>query len=77
MAKLKLKELLESEKMDTLTKDLSFEDGMKLMEELLDQIEDNSNNLDFAVNAYSKGSKLLELLKAQISAAEKKLEIIN
>ena len=75
--KIDLKELLESKDTDKLVADLSFEDGLRILEELVAKLEGGSLPLDTAVVSYEKGSKLIEKLRALLSGAEEKLKILN
>ncbi len=75
--KLTIKDLLEGKDVSKLVKDLSFEDGLELLEELVEQVEGGSLDLDRALASYEKGSLLLEKLRADLSGAEKKLETLS
>ena len=77
MAKeLSLKDFLDSEKMPDLA-NLSFEKGMKILEELVGSIESGSFSLDKSVTAYERGTALMTFLKQQLEGAEKKLKTIQ
>lgn len=74
MAKLTLKNLLAEKDLKTKVKDLSFENGMQLLEELVEKVETGSLALDEAILSYEKGVTLVEFLRSQLSGAEAKLE---
>ncbi|MFM1847348.1 MAG: hypothetical protein RL417_822 [Pseudomonadota bacterium] len=69
-------ELLD-EKGQTKLKDLSFEEGLKLLEELVTKVESGSLPLDRSVLAYERGVALMDHLRGLLSAAEKKLEMLQ
>ena len=72
-----LKDLLAGENVDEALKELSFEDGLKLLEELVQRVEAGSLPLDTAIKSYEKGVLLTEKLRQLISGAEAKLEILQ
>ncbi|MEZ4754937.1 MAG: exodeoxyribonuclease VII small subunit [Bdellovibrionota bacterium] len=74
MAKLTLKALLTADDIDKQVKTLSFENGMELLEELVEKVETGSLALDQAILSYEKGVLLVEALRTQLEGAEAKLE---
>ncbi|RMG39780.1 MAG: exodeoxyribonuclease VII small subunit [Candidatus Dadabacteria bacterium] len=72
-----LNELLEDQNIDEKIKELSFEDGLKLLEELVEKVESGSLSLDKAVLSYEKGVALINRLRELLSGAEEKLKILN
>ena len=75
--KIKLEELLKEKNIDKKLKDVSFENGLELMEELVDRVESGRLELDQAVLSYEKGAQLIAHLKTLLSGAEKKLKIVQ
>ncbi len=53
---------------------LDFETGVKLLEELVAQVEAGSLPLEQSISAYEKGVLLLGHLRSLVSGAETKLE---
>jgi exodeoxyribonuclease VII small subunit len=74
---LTLDELLGEKKPETLLKDVSFENGLKLLEELVARVESGSLALDKAILSYERGAALIELLKNHLSGAEDKLRTLQ
>ena len=68
-----LEELLELEDPEKGLKDISFEHGLKLLEELVAKVESGALPLDKAVLSYQKGVALIQKLRAVLSGAEEKL----
>ena len=56
---------------------LSFESGLKLLEELVASVESGSLPLDKAVLSYEKGVALVSHLRSLLSGAEEKLKILQ
>jgi len=65
------------EKGETKIKDCSFEEGLKLLEELVAKVESGTLPLDRSVLAYERGVALMEHLRSLLSAAEKKLQVLQ
>jgi exodeoxyribonuclease VII small subunit len=77
MAKaLTLKDLLESDKLPDL-QSLAFENGIKILEELVEGVETGNFSLDKSIIAYERGSALMAHLKSQLEGAEQKLKMIQ
>jgi len=74
---MKLEDLLGSEKPETLLTDLSFENGLKLLEELVGRVESGALPLEKAISSYEKGVALIEHLRKQLSGAEEKLKMLQ
>ena len=78
MAKaLTVKELLQADDAEKRIEELSFEQGMKLLEELVEKVESGSLQLEHAVLSYEKGVLLIERLKGLLSGAEEKLQLLQ
>ncbi|MEI6309403.1 MAG: exodeoxyribonuclease VII small subunit [bacterium] len=55
---------------------LKFEDALKRLEEIVDELEGGSQSLDDALNKYEEGIKLSILCAKQLEVAKKKVEIL-
>ena len=56
---------------------LRFEQGLKLLEELVQSVEQGELSLDDAMTSYEKGALIIEQLRAQLSGAEEKLKVLK
>jgi exodeoxyribonuclease VII small subunit len=75
--KLTLEELLSVGEPKELLASIDFEDGLKLLSSLCEQIESGELPLAAAVTSYERGSQLLVLLRNQLTQAEEKIRIIQ
>ena len=57
--------------------DLTFEEGIKLLENVVSSVESGNAPLEKVVLAYESGMKILEMLRSRISGAEEKLRVIK
>ncbi|NDC37731.1 MAG: exodeoxyribonuclease VII small subunit [Proteobacteria bacterium] len=64
-------------KAQPLLSELSFEDGLKLLDELVQKVESGALPLETAIHSYEKGAKLIERLRGLLSGAEEKLELLS
>ena len=55
---------------------IKFEDALKRLEEIVDELEGGSQSLDEALKKYEEGIKLSKLCAKQLEAAKKKVEIL-
>lgn len=69
--------LLAGEGSEDAIQSLSFEQGLKLLEELVAIVESGSLPLDRAVTSYERGTALLQHLRGQLSGAEERLRILQ
>lgn len=58
-------------------KTCSFEQGLKLLEKLVQSVESGALPLDRAVTSYEKGVELLEHLRGHLGAAEERLRVLQ
>lgn len=65
------------EKAEAKVKDLSFEEGLKLLEELVAKVESGTLPLDRSVLAYERGVLLMDHLRGLLAGAEKKLQVLQ
>jgi len=72
-----LAELLKAGDPAAIIKDLSFEAGLKLLEELVSKVEAGSLPLDQAIASYEKGAKVIEQLRSLLSGAEQKIKLLT
>ncbi len=61
----------------TRVKEVSFEQGLSLMEELVQKVESGELPLEEAIRAYERGAELLKHLRSLLSGAEEKLRILQ
>ena len=72
-----LDDLLMDKKPEGVLKEVSFENGLKLLEELVARVESGSLGLDKAVSSYERGVALVEHLKQHLNGAEEKLRTLQ
>ena len=72
-----LKELLTAEDLEAKVESLSFEDALRLLEELVEKVESGSLALDKAVLSYERGVALIERLRGLLAGAEEKLRLLQ
>ena len=70
---LTIEDLLESANVQESLKDLEFEQGLSLLEELIRRVESGSLPLNSALSSYEKGVALIKALRAQLEGVEKRL----
>lgn len=75
--KKKVQDLLNAEARDQVIAELSFEEGLLLLEELVGQVESGSLPLQQAIFAYERGVGLVDHLRTMLNAAEEKLKILQ
>lgn len=76
MTKPTLKDLLIID-FNSLKDNISFENGIALLDELTNKVESGELELDQAVKSYEVGVALVQHLKLVLGEAEKKLEILQ
>ncbi len=57
--------------------EISFEDALKRLEEIVQQMESGALPLEKMVAAYEEGRKLLDLCTARLNEVEKKIELLE
>ncbi len=72
-----LKDLISVENPEELLGQVDFEQGLKLLEELVSKVESGALSLDKAVLSYERGMALINTLRSHLEGAEKKIEILN
>lgn len=72
-----IKDLLTKDNVKPLLKEINFEKGMKLLEELVSQVESGTLPLDVAVSSYERGALLIAHLRDLLKGAEAKLEVLK
>lgn len=73
---LNLKDLLADEG-EKKVAEVSFETGLKLLEELVGKVESGSLPLDKAVLSYERGVSLITHLRGVLKGAEQKLQTLK
>lgn len=58
-------------------KALRFEEGLKVVEELVARVETGALSLEQALQAYERGAQLVEHLRSLLEGAEAKLQLLN
>lgn len=71
--KITLEHLLDHKSPLELLKELNFEEGMNLLEDLCGSIESGALSLDAAVESYEKGLLIMNHLQDQLSKAESRI----
>lgn len=77
MEKVTLKSLFTAEDPRALIEAISFEDGIKLLEELVAKVESGSLALEMALTGYERGAVLVEHLKSHLQKAEARLKTLK
>ena len=72
-----LKDLIASDDPAVLLAEVSFEDGLKLLDELVQKVESGSLPLETSIRSYEKGAHLIERLRVLLSGAEEKLQLLQ
>ena len=72
-----LEQLLSADDTEKYIAALSFEQGLKLLEELVSKVETGQLALDKAITSYEKGAKVIEKLRMLLSGAEEKLKVLS
>jgi len=75
--KISIEDILEKDGLDEKLADLSFEDGLRLLDELVQKVETGSLALDKAIVSYERGVALIEKLRGLLSGAEEKLKVLQ
>lgn len=56
---------------------LSFEDALRLLEEVVSAVEAGTLSLDQSIGAYERGTQLVGHLRKLLSRAEEKLKVLG
>lgn len=59
------------------TKDLSFEDAMKRLEEIANKLENGQVSLDESLTLYEEGIALIRFCNDKLDKAEQKIRILD
>ena len=63
--------------MDTPTDDLSFEDALKRLEDIVHKLETGEAKLGEALDLYEEGTRLRQQCAARLDAAQARIEAIR
>ena len=74
---LNIKELLSSSDLPALLEGISFEHGIKLLDELVGSVESGSLALNDSMRSYEVGVQLSERLRSMLDGAEQKLKLLR
>lgn len=66
-----------AEKPKTNIKDMSFEDALAELEEIVRTLEEGSGSLDEAIAAYARGAELKKHCETKLNEAKAKVEKIS
>ncbi|RME61278.1 MAG: exodeoxyribonuclease VII small subunit [Candidatus Dadabacteria bacterium] len=58
-------------------KKIKFEEGVKILEELVETLQSGEFPLEEAIDAYEKGMKLVSCLREKLSAVETRLKVLQ
>ena len=58
-------------------KDITFEQALNSLEEIVDQLNDGEMELEKAISAYEKGMKLKNICEAKLQNAQERIELIQ
>ena len=72
-----LEALLSGDVSEEQVNGLSFEQALKLLEEVVTSVESGSLPLDRAIGSYEHGTSLIKHLRKLLSGAEEKLRVLN
>ena len=59
-----------------MDKQLSFEEKMQRLEEIVDKIQTNEISLDNSINLFEEGTVLIQSLNKELHQAEEKVKIL-
>lgn len=72
-----LSELLKSDDPKKIIDGMKFENGMKLLEELVSKVEGGGLDLETSMVSFERGMVVLEYLRSVLSKAEAKLQVVQ
>jgi exodeoxyribonuclease VII small subunit len=75
--KITLEAIQKGEVSDDVLSSLSFEQALKLLEEVVGAVESGSLPLEQAIGSYEKGTVLVQHLRKLLSGAEEKLRVLG
>ena len=58
-------------------KDITFEQALSSLEEIVDQLNDGEMELEKAISAYEKGMKLKNICEAKLKNGQERIELIQ
>jgi exodeoxyribonuclease VII small subunit len=76
-ANLTLEALLTSEQPENLLTNIDYEQGVNLLQQLVESVEASDLSLDRSVLSYERGMALLGHLQNLLNAAEEKLKVLQ
>ena len=63
--------------MDDKNKEISFEDALKELEEIVEELNNGEMELEKAIIAYEKGMRLKDICENKLKDAQERIEIIQ
>ena len=58
------------------TKDVKFEDALKALEKIVEELEKGNLSLDVSLKRYEEGVKLAQQLSKRLEQAQKRVEVL-
>ena len=58
------------------TKDVKFEDSLKALEKIVEELEKGNLSLDVSLKKYEEGVKLAQQLSKRLEQAQKRVEVL-
>ena len=72
-----LTEYLQQRRKNNMAKEISFEEQMKKLQEIVEKLERNDIDLDESIRLYEEGLRLSKQLKEQLEGFEEKIAALN
>jgi exodeoxyribonuclease VII small subunit len=69
--------MTQSNTKDDNIKDIPFEEGMRMLEKLVAEVESGSLSLEQVVSSYEKGVSLVTHLRTTLQGAEEKIKVLQ
>ena len=76
-SELSVEQLLSDEKVKEKISSLSFEQALKLLEELVGSVEGGALPLERSITSYERGVALVDHLRGILTGAEEKLRVLQ
>lgn len=75
--KVTVKELIDTPDYKALLQQLTFEEGLSLLDELVASVESGELALERSITSYERGVGLLDHLRSVLNKAEEKLKLLG
>jgi len=67
---------LDQAHLDQALRDLPFEHGVKLLEQLVGQVESGALSLEKSISSFERGTLIISHLRSLLSGAEEKVRVL-